>query len=68
MDFETRVTLLERDMTDIKEAVTEFSHLKESVALLNHSVELLNRVVWGVLTCVGSTFVIIIINKLIGVE
>ena len=68
MDFETRVTLLERDMTDIKEAVTEFSHLKESVALLNHSVELLNRVVWGVLTCIGSTLVIIIFNRILGGE
>lgn len=68
MDFETRVTLLERDMTDIKEAVTEFSHLKESVALLNHSVELLNRVVWGVLTCIGSTLVIIIFNRIFGGE
>lgn len=66
MELETRVALVEKDVVVIKEALSEFSHLKESVALLNQSVQLLNKVVWGVLACLGTTIAIFIINEVMG--
>lgn len=66
MELDTRVALVEKDVMVIKEALSEFGHLKESVALLNQSVQLLNKVVWGVLACLGTTIAIFILNEVLG--
>lgn len=66
MELETRVALVEKDVGAIKEALSEVNQLKESVILLNQSVQILNKVVWGVLACLGSTIVAMVFTEWMG--
>ena len=50
----------------MKEELQDYKELRETVALLKQSVELLNKTVWGILACFGVTVVSVLITTVLG--
>lgn len=66
MNQETRLALAEQHIANIQNEISDMRELRETVALLKQSVLLLNRTVWGLLACVTTTMIGILLNALLG--
>lgn len=65
MNQETRLALAEQQISVIQDEISDMRQLRETVALLKQSVLLLNRTVWGLLACVATTLIGLLLNALI---
>lgn len=65
MNQETRLALVEQHISVIQDEISDMRQLRETVALLKQSVLLLNRTVWGLLACVTTTLIGLLLNALI---
>lgn len=65
-DDSTRLALLERDVDYLKTEAQNTRELRDTVINLKQSVELLNKTVWGILACVGSALILMVIEFVFG--
>lgn len=54
---EVRLTIMEHDMEYLKHEIQDMKELRETVAIMKQSVELLNRTVWGICGFTATTFI-----------